>query len=146
MKKYISIEKMEKMFEFWGAKHGEHRRLLIFLIKTEDELSEFMQNFYEGDIIKNMILYQRFKRRKYSLDIEVYSDMFVADDIGATETIFQEPLTRTDINMLKRYNINHRELYNRLKDNPIGSYAELVRSNRRPLPKRTYVDDFLIQL
>lgn len=138
----VSIEKMEKMFDFWGAEHNEHKRLLIFLIRTEDELSEFMQEFYEGNIIKNMILYQGFKRRKYSMSIEVYSDMCKTDDIGATETLFQEPLTRSDMGMLKKYNVNHRELYNRLMDNPVGSYIELVRHSPS---KRTYADDFLIR-
>lgn len=140
---YLTAEKMEKMFKFWGVKHGEHKRLLSFLISTKDELTEFMERFYNGNTILNMIKYQKHKRETNKMKQASFLRLYHDNQIEAIQSLFQEPLTDADINLLKRYKVTPAQLYERLQLNPQYSFSEAVRANNHN--SKTYSDDFLIR-
>lgn len=54
----------EELLEFWGVEHEDNEKLLQYLIQTRQDLAEFMDRFYDGNIIRNMMAYKNHKEGK----------------------------------------------------------------------------------
>lgn len=132
----------EELFAFFGVQHIEHRELIAFLIKNNSDLSRFMKHYYNGDIFEDIIAFQLYKRMQNRMSLHKYCQLCLSDNVNATETLFQEPLTAYDLELLVSYNLTYEELYKRLVKNPTKSYVSLVKSNPN---KSKYNDNFLIQ-
>lgn len=137
----LSVRLVE-LFDFWGVEHEEHKRVLSLLIQTNEDRKEFMNYFYSGYIIKDMVNYQNHKRISLNIGFEEFDNMYEQDKLTSIETLFQEPLVEDDISLLETYEVSHIELFERFKQDPRCSYFEIVKTKRREA--KVYSDDFLI--
>lgn len=62
----------ESTFTFLGVLNEDNKELLDFLVKSEDDLNEFMVNFYDGQALKSMMAYQKHKRKQYAMTKEEF--------------------------------------------------------------------------
>lgn len=98
--------------------------LLNFLIESEEDVENFIQNFWTG---KNQQFFSVRKFRKYKMDLhnlsfEDFEKQYIVNPKEALEKLFQHPVTRQDCVMVKQAisigEFTLEELYKRVKDNP----------------------------
>jgi len=137
------ILNLNEMFKFWGVRSRDHEKLLSFLIQSYEELDEFMNYFYNGDIIRNMIAYQKYKRGENSISLDEFSHEYKRNKKAALERLFQEPLSDSCVNLMFKYNVTHVDLYCKFNRLPNESYLGVVKGV--DFPEVGYSDDFLIE-
>lgn len=136
---------LSDMFDYWGVTQGDHKRLLTFLIKSENDLDEFMDEFYDGNIIRNMVKYQKHKRKINSISFEEFDRNFKENKKVALELLLQEPLSEHLVDYMIEYNVTHYQLFGKFRKHPNKSYLGLVKeANFFEESDNTYSDDALL--
>lgn len=138
---------LSDMFDYWGVIQGDHKRLLSFLIKDDSDLDEFMSSFYDGNIIRNMVEYQKYKREINSMSFDEFDRRFRKNKKVALELLLQEPLSNYLISYMSSYNVTHYQLFSKFTRFPYKSYLSLIKGmDFFEEPISEYSDDTLLIL
>lgn len=134
----------ENIYGFLGVECAELKRLLDFLIKSEDCLKEFLEEYYTGDIYESVIAYQKYKKHLHRMDRQKFDNAIAQGDIkDVFERLFQEPLEQKDIDRIYELNLTYSEIFNRYEQFSQESFNNIVKNN---LIKINQVDDsFLVE-
>lgn len=122
---------LDEMFKFWGVEGSDNKKLLNFLIQSDEELSLFMDKFYTGHILKNMMAYKKHKREQNSMSREEFVTMMKLDTKQALEQLAQEPVNSDThiIEYMSRSNVSYIEIYNKHKLYPHERIENIVTGN-----------------
>lgn len=132
----------EEVYVFLGVETKDHKELLSFLVRNEDDLNEFMTEFYDGDILRNITMYQRYKRKINKPTLEYGEEMYKKDMKKALAVLMQEPINDSLLNYMFIYNLTYADLYVKFSNNPNESYLGLVKGSD-PVG---YDDSFLFEI
>ena len=135
----------DETLKLWGVHDTTNKEMLRFLIKDEKSLLEFMEEFYDGDILRNMMAYQKYKRSMNSMTKEEFISS-CSDDIQRTlGIVFQEPINPVYTRYMDLYNITYDKLYEKIKEFPNRSFLSLVKS-KKSLSNKPKNDNFMLVL
>lgn len=148
MRRKINMKKIlvtDEILKLWGVHGSANKEMLRFLIKDEKSLLEFMEEFYDGDILRNMMAYQKHKRSMNGMTKEEFI-IGCSDDIQkALEIVFQEPINLAHTRYMDLYNITYNDLYEKFKKFPNRSFLNLVKSEKS-LSNKPKNDNFMLVL
>lgn len=115
----------ESTFTFLGVLNEDNKELLDFLVKSEDDLNEFMVNFYDGQALKSMMAYQKHKRKQYAMTKEEFLIRCKEDKKGSWKNL---PRTHKKeyINYINNSSISLSEVYDKLKQYPSESADKII--------------------
>ena len=133
----------DETLKLWGVHDVSNKEMLRFLIKDEKSLLEFMKEFYDGDILRNMMAYQKYKRSMNSMTKEEFISSCSNDIQRTLGIVFQEPINPVHTRYMDLYNITYDELYEKLKEFPNRSFLSLVKS-RKSLSNKPKNDNFML--
>ena len=136
----------EEMFKFWGVEDKSNKGLLEFLIATKEDLSFFMDKFYTGHILKNMMAFKKYKQEVHNMSREEFVKICNEGKKKlALEKLFQEPvLSDTHMRNVDRSNIPHTKIYDNFKSFPHESITNVINDNC--IAVCDVSDDFLVVL
>lgn len=136
---------IDNLFAFAGVGQGDHKLLLRFLLQTDYDLDVFMEDFFDGDLIHNIISFQRYKRRKNQLSEVKFKEMFEKNKKIALEHLLQEPISNHQIKYLSLYELTYKDIYRRFQNNPTESFMGLIKSvDDSGNIVKEFDDDFLL--
>lgn len=107
----INEETYVQLAEAFGVKFQRQFDLMIFLIKTKEDLDTFKQTFFSGNITKDLINFQEYKRKQNSVTKAEFLELVKKDKKMALETYFQEPVKKIHEDFLYTTNISYPELF-----------------------------------
>ncbi|WP_419893620.1 hypothetical protein [Oceanobacillus kimchii] len=126
-----------------GVEVGEHKLLLSFLTRNEKDLGLFMDKYYNGNVVKNMIVFQRHKREINKMSQDEFGIMFEENEVAALEKLFQEQVSERDIERMNKQTLTYEEIYKRHTKHPHESLNNVLKDNLVKTTKRD--DSYLIQ-
>lgn len=133
------------IYNFMGVDCTESKELLSFLIDSEASFKEFMDEFYNGNALESVMAYKNYKRKIHSMSEQEFKKAIEQEDVlSVFQKIFQEPLSKQDIDQISKNNLTYTDIFKRYQSHPYESFNNLVKGNY--LESNCIDDSFLIEL
>ncbi|MBM7598158.1 hypothetical protein JOC34_000515 [Virgibacillus halotolerans] len=116
----------ETLFDSIGLTNMDHRVLLDFLIKTSEDLLEFVEFFLSENLGMCINKYRIFKKGKVYIEYIMFAKEYAASKKIALQNILQEPISATKVSLVN--GIDPKIIYNEHKLNIHHTFISLHRN------------------
>lgn len=101
------------------------RRMMEFLVKTEDDYRELNAGIIEQGSIAFALSNMR-KLRLGKLTLEQFTTMYNDNKKNALEQLFQEQIKNRDITLIDKKSVTPTEIFNKHKEIPTVSFIQVI--------------------
>lgn len=109
-------------------KMKDHYDIMDYHIHTYNNFNYFFDQFYTGEIEKDVQTYLMHKKRENMICKEDYLATVKEDIKKALEALFQEPLSEEKLKLIDEYQIDLDKLYNLAKEHIERTFVNLVKN------------------